>query len=653
MALIAPAIDSARSPQDRPDLPTRTRQAERLLKNARIIIPVGFLLVLAAVVAVILGLIRSRAADEMVVHTFEVQKAAQEVLINVRDGEATKRSYLLTGDQDYLERTTDTIERLPVELGELRNLVSDNPRRQEDVRELGTLVDAKLAELRETLALAKNGQRDAALAILNSPQSRERTKDIRDSVGEILDKERALLAERQASARWVRYLLAILISLALFFATVLAAILAGSTLQAMTGLVARTKELEAESRMRLEAEDTLRQAQKMEAVGQLTGGIAHDFNNLLTIIMGNLDTIHRKIAAAANPGDMQSLIGNITKPLDAAMQGARNAAQLTQRLLAFARQQPLEPVRIDLNRLITGMLDLLRRTLGEKISIETVFAAGLWPVETDPHQMENVLLNLALNAKDAMPEGGCLTIETANTYLDDAYVRRFGDVDAGQYAVLCVTDTGHGIPENILDQVFEPFFTTKSQGEGSGLGLAMVHGFVKQSGGHVRIYSEEGQGTTVKIYLPRMTEVAEERAVPAGKRESEFMPMPRAKPNEVVLLVEDNEGVRRYAKEILEEINYWVIEASSAEEALRLVAKKKPRIDLLFTDVVLPGISGRELASRIKKIYPHVPVLYTTGYTRNAIVHQGRLDPNIHLLTKPYSQQDLARKARELLDAVT
>jgi signal transduction histidine kinase len=212
------------------------------------------------------------------------------------------------------------------------------------------------------------------------------------------------------------------------------------------------------------------------------------------------------------------------------MQGARSAAQLTQRLLAFARRQPLEPVRIDMNRLITGMLDLLRRTLGEEISIETVFAAGLWPVHADPHQLENALLNLALNAKDAMPEGGCLTIETANTYLDDAYVRRFGDVAAGQYTVLCVTDTGTGIPENILDNVFEPFFTTKSQGEASGLGLAMLHGFVKQSGGHVRIYSEEGQGTTVKIYLPRMTQAEETRAVPAGEP-SDVAPMPRAKPS--------------------------------------------------------------------------------------------------------------------------
>jgi CheY-like chemotaxis protein len=240
-------------------------------------------------------------------------------------------------------------------------------------------------------------------------------------------------------------------------------------------------------------------------------------------------------------------------------------------------------------------------------------------------------------------------LRIANTYLDDVYVRRFGDIAAGQYAVLCVTDTGTGIPEGIIDNVFEPFFTTKAHGEGSGLGLAMVHGFVKQSGGHVRVYSEEGHGTTVKVYLPRMTQAEETRTVPAGKQ-SDVPPMPRAKPNEVILLVEDNEGVRGYAKDVLEDIGYWVLEAANAEEAMRAV-EKKPRIDLLFTDVVLPSESGRELAERIRQLYPHLPVLFTTGYTRNAIVHQGRLDPDIHLLGKPYTQQELARKVRDLLDA--
>jgi CheY-like chemotaxis protein len=254
-----------------------------------------------------------------------------------------------------------------------------------------------------------------------------------------------------------------------------------------------------------------------------------------------------------------------------------------------------------------------------------------------------------LNAKDAMPQGGCLTIETANTYLDDAYARRFGDVEAGQYVVLCVTDTGTGIPKEIIDRVFEPFFTTKPVGEGSGLGLAMVHGFVKQSGGHVRIYSEDGEGTTVKIYLPRMTTAEETIAAPSGKPE-QAAPAPRAKPQETILLVEDNEGVRTYAKSVLEDLGYWVLEAADAHEALRLVAKK-PQISLLFTDVVLPGSdNGRALADKLRSRYPELPVLYTTGYTRNAIVHQGRLDAGVQLLNKPYTQQDLARKIREMLD---
>jgi signal transduction histidine kinase/ActR/RegA family two-component response regulator len=628
----------------------RTLQADRLLRHARVIIPAGFLLVLAAILAVVFGLIRSRDADMLVVHTFEVERTAQRVLIDISDAAAAKRSYLLTGTPAYLETFANAMQTIPVDLAELSNLTADNPDQQPRMAELDTLVEAKMGEFRETLALIKQGKRDEALTILNSAESQKLSGDLRDTVAAILGAERSLLDARQARASEERYLQAALIGLSLFFAVLLSGLLAASTLQAVKGLVARTKELEAESKLRHEAESTLRQAHKMEAVGQLTGGIAHDFNNLLTIIIGNLDTMRRQLSAAANPGDAQALVGKMTKPLDSAMQGARSAAQLTQRLLAFSRRQALEPVRLDMNRLVTGMLDLLRRSLGEGIGIETVLAAGLWPVQADAHQLENALLNLALNAKDAMPEGGCLTIETANTYLDDTYVRRFGDVAAGQYAVLCVTDTGTGIPRDVLDKVFEPFFTTKLHGEGSGLGLAMVHGFVKQSGGHVRIYSEEGQGTTVKIYLPRLTQVEEVAAVPAGKP-SEISEMPRARPDEVILLVEDSDGVRAYAKEILEDLGYWVSEASDADQAMRVVAKR-PRIDLLFTDVVLPGsASGRELADQIKQLYPGLPVLFTTGYTRNAIVHQGRLDIGVQLLNKPYTQQDLARKIREMLDA--
>jgi CheY-like chemotaxis protein len=387
----------------------------------------------------------------------------------------------------------------------------------------------------------------------------------------------------------------------------------------------------------------------MEAVGQLTGGIAHDFNNLLTIILGNLDTVRRYVADLAKTGTGAELRAKLTQPIDSAVQGAKSAAQLTQRLLAFSRRQALEPARIDANRLVSGMLDMLKRSLGAEISIETVLGAGVWPTFADPHQLENALLNLALNAKDAMPNGGCLTIETANTYLDEAYVRRFGDVDAGQYVVLCVTDTGTGIPKDIIDRVFEPFFTTKPPGEGSGLGLAMVHGFVKQSGGHMRIYSEDGHGTTVKIYLPRLIGAEEITAAPAAKTAA-VLTVPHAKPGETILVVEDNEGVLDYAREVLEYLGYNVLVATDANQAIEVLSRAR-RVDLLFTDVVLPGgTNGRELAHQVRVRFPALPVLYTTGYTRNAIVHQGRLDADVELLNKPYTQQDLARKVRDLLD---
>ena len=631
-------------------MPTRALKADRLLKNARIIIPAGFLLLLIAAIAVVIGLVRSRDADQMVVHTLEVQQSAQSLLIDVRDAETNKRSFLLTGTPDYMEAFGSAMQAIPEEFDRLRTLSSDNPEQRARVAELGKLIDAKLDELRRTHALIQQGKPQEALAILNTTGSRQLINDIRENIAAVIQAESKLLAERQTEAKEERYLLAFLIGLALISAALLSGLLAFSTLQSLRGLIARTKELETESKLRQEAESTLFQAQKMEAVGQLTGGIAHDFNNLLTIILGNLDTVRRYLADLAKNGAGAELRAKLTQPVDAAVQGAKSAAQLTQRLLAFSRRQTLEPGRIDANRLVSGMLDMLKRTLGADISIETVLGAGVWPTFADPHQLENALLNLALNAKDAMPNGGHLTIETANTYLDAAYVRRFGDVEAGQYVVLCVTDTGTGIPKEILDHVFEPFFTTKPIGQGSGLGLAMVHGFVKQSGGHMRIYSEEGEGTTVKIYLPRLTNAEEVSAAPAGKQ-ADVSPVPHAQNGETILIVEDNEGVRDYAKEVLGELGYAVLEAGNANQALEVLARAR-RVDLLFTDVVLPGgANGRELANRARSAHPSLPVLYTTGYTRNAIVHQGRLDADVELLNKPYTQQDLARKVRDMLDA--
>jgi signal transduction histidine kinase/DNA-binding response OmpR family regulator len=385
---------------------------------------------------------------------------------------------------------------------------------------------------------------------------------------------------------------------------------------------------------RLKAEEALRQAQKMEAIGQLTGGVAHDFNNLLTVIIGGLDTIRRARAEDT---------GRIQRATNMALQGAQRAANLTGRLLAFSRRQPLDPKSLDINTLVRDMTDLLHRTIGETIELEGVLAPRLWRVEIDQNQFESAILNLAVNARDAMPEGGKLTIETANTALDEAYSATDIEVIPGQYVLIAMSDTGHGMSSQVLSRVFEPFFTTKEAGRGTGLGLSMVYGFVKQSGGHVTIYSEESHGTTVKMYFPRFTGASEEaiKRTPA--------PIPRAGQDEVVLVVEDNEDVRSYSVMVLKELGYRVLEAPDAEMALEVMQQAK-RVDLLFTDVILPGKSGRALADMVKVRWPQLRVLYTTGYSRNAIVHHGRLDPGVQLISKPFTFEQLAARVRDVLD---
>jgi signal transduction histidine kinase len=393
----------------------------------------------------------------------------------------------------------------------------------------------------------------------------------------------------------------------------------------------RTREFYDEGERRERAEQALRQSQKMEAVGQLTGGVAHDFNNLLTIIIGNIGIAKRGVVEA-----------RAERALDNALVGAERAAQLTQRLLAFSRLQPLNPRAVDTNRLILGMSDLLTRSLGERIELETISGAGLWKVEVDGSELEATMLNLALNARDAMPDGGKLTIETSNAYLDDEYCRQHSGIEPGQYVLISVTDNGVGMDRNTADRAFEPFFTTKEAGKGTGLGLSQVYGFMKQSGGHVKIYSERGQGTTVKLYLPRYD--GEETAASAPEEGGAA----RGR-GETILVVEDDDGVRQYASEILRDLNYQVIEARDSATALRLLEADKP-FDLLLTDVVLPGKNGRELADEVLRRRPGVKVIFMTGYSRNAIVHQGRLDPGTELISKPLIEGTVARKIRQVLD---
>ena len=382
---------------------------------------------------------------------------------------------------------------------------------------------------------------------------------------------------------------------------------------------------------RMRAEAMVRQSQKMEAIGHLTGGVAHDFNNLLQIISANLDLAVTGREVQADPRlreRLQNAIGAVTR-----------GSRLTGQLLAFARRQALEPRSVDLGRIIRDMNDMLRRTLGETIQVETVIAGGLWNTLVDPNQVENTVLNLAINARDAMPDGGKLTLEVANAFLDDAYAAHHAEVMPGQYVMLAVSDTGTGMTPEVMARVFEPFFTTKPEGKGTGLGLAQAYGFTKQTGGHIKIYSELGEGTTIKLYLPRTRREADAPEASIGA--------PAQGGSERILVVEDDEGVRAAVVDMLTELGYRVSRADNAERALELLKSETP--DLIFTDVVMPGaIPTREFTRRAQEMHPKVRILYTSGYTQNAIVHNGKLDDDALLLSKPYRKDELARKLRSV-----
>jgi CheY-like chemotaxis protein len=371
----------------------------------------------------------------------------------------------------------------------------------------------------------------------------------------------------------------------------------------------------------------------MEAVGQLTGGIAHDFNNLLTVIQGSIELVMRR----ANRLDPET-----TRLLGLAISAGERGAALTHRLLAFSRQQSLSPQHIDINRHVSGISDLLRRTLGEAIAIETVLAGGLWHCFVDPNQLESALLNIAVNARDAMPDGGKLTVETGNTYLDEEYAAMHEDVSPGPYVLLAVTDTGTGMSPEVMSHALELFFTTKESGKGTGLGLSQVYGFVKQSGGHIKLYSERGLGTTVKVYLPRSTPEAMTEPVP--DRSASILPGN----GETVLLVEDDAQVREFSASALRHLGYCVLEASEASAALNILAEHS-EIALLLTDVGLPDLNGRQLAEEARRRVPRLKVVYMTGYARNAIVHHGVLDAGVDLLAKPFTTEGLGRKLQEVL----
>jgi PAS domain S-box-containing protein len=385
-----------------------------------------------------------------------------------------------------------------------------------------------------------------------------------------------------------------------------------------------------------ELQEQLAASQKMDAIGQLTGGIAHDFNNLLMVVLGNLETVQRGTQQSNNP--------NLLRAARNAMRGAQRAASLTQRLLAFSRPQTLDPKPTDVNKFLVSSVEFLNRSLGETVEIETAGAAGLWTVEIDSDQLELALLNLAINARDAMPDGGKLTIEAANAFLDREYCRANPEVSPGQYTMLSITDTGIGMPTDVLNRAIEPFFTTKELGQGSGLGLSQVYGFVKQSGGHIRIYSELGQGTTVKIYLPRFIGAGND------ERNLEDELAAQGEDGETVLIVEDDEEVRTYLSEAVRALGYRVATAANATIALDILSNKDRRLDLMLTDVVMPGMNGRQLGAAAAKLRPDLRIIYMTGYPRNAVTHQGRLEEGLEVLQKPITQSLLASRLRDSLD---
>jgi signal transduction histidine kinase len=601
--------------------------------------------VLVAVVVILALVARQfQGLQDRVRHATDVKGRLTLVYSLLQEAEAGVRGFILTEDDFYLASLTDAEQRLKPELDALADLLSDNPTQTKSLTALRANVDTRIAQMEELVSAARAGDRARIVEDMRGRTGVNLIQGARTIVDAMTAEEDRELVERRASANFTAVVLQLLAYGTLFLVMTVAVLSLSSVArrhehleEVEANLRAANDKLSAEMLRREKAEEQLRQVQKMEAIGQLTGGIAHDFNNMLAVIMGALNIMQRRI----DRGDF-----NIQPFMQAAIEGAQRGGALTQRMLAFARKQVLEPRPLDANKLVSGMSDLLRRTLGEVIQTEVVLAGGLWRANVDAHQLETAILNLVVNARDAMSQGGKLTLETANAYLDEAYVAAHGDGAApGQYVMLAVTDTGTGMPPEVIDRAFDPFFTTKGPGKGTGLGLSQVYGFVKQSGGHIKIYSEVGQGTTFKIYLPRYHGADE----PEAGRKADAAPR-RAVQGETILVVEDDEAVRKLAVEGLSELGYAVLQADNAAQALKLI-DEHPSVVLLFTDVVMPNVNGRELADEAQRRRPKLKVLFTTGYTRNAVVHNGTLDPGVRLMGKPYTLHQLGSMVRDILDS--
>lgn len=585
----------------------------------------------------------SSQLNRLVRETSELRSHYRVLMQNLTDAETGQRGFLLTGDEDYLEPYRTGVAGVHRELAALEVMAVDAPESTREVPELRDVAERKLAELALTLELYGRGRRAQAIDRVDADIGKQLMDRARTIVRAAQDRENARLTEALAAADRGGLRLQWVIILAGALIVGVGALLVIAVRNAMAELRgARDAAQQAHERVvqemsaRVQAEDKVRQMQKMEAIGQITGGVAHDFNNMLAVILSALQLAMRRLQRREEGAETM---------IEAAMDGARRAAALTGRLLAFARRQPLMPMVLDVNRVLGEMSDMMRRTLGEQVDLETVLAGGLWRVKADRNELEQAILNVCVNARDAMGGSGKLTIESANAYLDEDYAAASLDVAPGQYVMIAITDTGAGMTPEVQAKAFEPFFTTKEIGKGTGLGLSHVHGFLKQSGGHVALYSEVGVGTTVKLYLPR-TQDAETDTQPRAR---ETGAGPPGDPAIVVLVVEDDERVRLLSVAALRDLGYTVLHADGGAAALDML-DANPGISLLFTDVVMPHMSGRALADEARKRHPGLKVLYTTGYTQNAIVHNGVVDAGARLLLKPYSMDDLARKVRAAID---
>lgn len=596
----------------------------------------------AAIGGAAISLQRQVAAQTWVEHTLYVRTALLQTLSTLQDAETGQRGFLLTGNETFLEPFRHADRTIGERLGALERAVFDNEEQMLRLKRLRSIITDRLAALQKRIE-ERGAMPDATLA--DRLKIGKRLMDeARSIIAEMLAKEERLLTTRNAEMRWTVTSTQIGVAGALLSA----ALLGWATLKdrqrqvaelqtANVALRIALKQAAEESERRERAEGQLRQSQKMQAVGQLTGGLAHDFNNMLAVIVGCLNLLKRKMARGEI--DKDSLI-------DKAMECVDRAAALTHRLLAFSRQQPLAPQTVDANKLVGGMAEMIRRTLGESINVETVLASGVWRIHVDPNQLESAILNLAVNARDAMNDEGKVTIETSNAYIDDNYAREHAEVKEGQYVLVAVSDSGTGMPPEIIAKAFEPFFTTKGPGKGTGLGLSQVFGFVKQSGGHIKIYSELGQGTTVKIYLPRFVGEGE---VAGPRREPSAAGMAfRGSLETLILVVEDEDRMRSIAVAMFKDLGYSVLAAANAVEALALI-NANPDIDLLFTDIVMPDMNGRALAEEALRRRPDLKIVFTTGFSRNAVIHNGVLDRGVNFLPKPFSIEQLAQKVSAVL----